>query len=212
MKRMQQKCRKKARSHARNSPFPLRHVDFHLIHECLGPPHSPHKRQLDRCVTKVTVHLPPTATCPLCEWTLPHHALLPRDEDEDFNCCVIKTGFYELSLNYLVDACFCCINVVDLCRLLVLWCILCRYGEVLRYFSGIPPCWVPGNCLPFGLTFRFFFLYVWFWVSLGINGKSWILFSSSFDRVPQYPSLNRLSQHLFQLIFIYLCAYVTLGR
>jgi len=30
-----------ARNHARNSPFPLRHVDFHLIHECLGPPHSP---------------------------------------------------------------------------------------------------------------------------------------------------------------------------
>jgi len=44
-----------------------------------------------------------------------------RDEDEDFNCCVIKTGFYELSLNYLVDTYFCCINVVDLCRLLVLW-------------------------------------------------------------------------------------------
>ena len=30
-----------ARNHARNSPFPLRHVDFHLTHECLGPPHSP---------------------------------------------------------------------------------------------------------------------------------------------------------------------------
>jgi len=26
-----------------NSPFPLRHVDFHLIHECLGLPHSPHQ-------------------------------------------------------------------------------------------------------------------------------------------------------------------------
>ena len=32
---------KNARNHARNSPFPLRHVDFHLTHECLGPPHSP---------------------------------------------------------------------------------------------------------------------------------------------------------------------------
>jgi len=30
-----------ARNQARNSPFPLRHVDFHLTHECLGPPHSP---------------------------------------------------------------------------------------------------------------------------------------------------------------------------
>jgi len=30
-----------ARNHARNSPFPLTHVDFHLTHECLGPPHSP---------------------------------------------------------------------------------------------------------------------------------------------------------------------------
>jgi len=30
-----------ARNHARNSPFPLRHVDFHLTHECLGSPHSP---------------------------------------------------------------------------------------------------------------------------------------------------------------------------
>ena len=26
---------------ARNSPFPLRHVDPHLIHQCLGPSHSP---------------------------------------------------------------------------------------------------------------------------------------------------------------------------
>jgi len=25
----------------RNSSFPLRHVDRHLIHQCLGPPHSP---------------------------------------------------------------------------------------------------------------------------------------------------------------------------
>jgi len=32
---------KNARNHARNSPFPLRHVDFHLTHECLGPAHSP---------------------------------------------------------------------------------------------------------------------------------------------------------------------------
>jgi len=32
---------KNAGNHARNSPFPLRHVDFHLTHECLGPPHSP---------------------------------------------------------------------------------------------------------------------------------------------------------------------------
>ena len=32
---------KNAGNHARNRPFPLRHVDFHLTHECLGPPHSP---------------------------------------------------------------------------------------------------------------------------------------------------------------------------
>jgi len=32
---------KNAANHARNSPFPLRHVDFHLTHECLSPPHSP---------------------------------------------------------------------------------------------------------------------------------------------------------------------------
>jgi len=25
----------------RNSPFPLRHVDRYLRHQCLGPPHSP---------------------------------------------------------------------------------------------------------------------------------------------------------------------------
>jgi len=30
-----------ARNHARNSPLPLRHMDFHLTHESLGPPHSP---------------------------------------------------------------------------------------------------------------------------------------------------------------------------
>jgi len=35
------KISKYAVNHARNSPFPLRHVDFHLTHECLGPPHSP---------------------------------------------------------------------------------------------------------------------------------------------------------------------------
>jgi len=35
------KISKNARNHARNSPFPLRYVDFHLTHECLGPPHSP---------------------------------------------------------------------------------------------------------------------------------------------------------------------------
>jgi len=32
---------KNARNHARNSPFPLRHEDFHLTHEFLGQPHSP---------------------------------------------------------------------------------------------------------------------------------------------------------------------------
>jgi len=31
---------KNARNDARNSPFPLRHVDLHLTHECLGSPHS----------------------------------------------------------------------------------------------------------------------------------------------------------------------------
>jgi len=36
-----EKCQKNARNHARNRPFPLRHVDFHLTHECLSPPHSP---------------------------------------------------------------------------------------------------------------------------------------------------------------------------
>ena len=35
------KISKNAINHARNSPFPLRHVDFHLVHECLCPPHSP---------------------------------------------------------------------------------------------------------------------------------------------------------------------------
>jgi len=34
------KISKNAGNHARNSPFPLRHVNFHLTHECLGPPHS----------------------------------------------------------------------------------------------------------------------------------------------------------------------------
>ena len=28
---------------ARNSPFPLRHVDPNLIHQCLGPSRSPHQ-------------------------------------------------------------------------------------------------------------------------------------------------------------------------
>jgi len=37
---MHTQMRKNARNHARNSPFPLRHVDFHLTHECLDPPHS----------------------------------------------------------------------------------------------------------------------------------------------------------------------------
>jgi len=32
---------KNARNHARNSPFPLTHVDVHLTYECLDPPHSP---------------------------------------------------------------------------------------------------------------------------------------------------------------------------
>jgi len=40
---------KNARNHARNSPFPLRHVDFHLTHECLAHPTYHAKRQLDRC-------------------------------------------------------------------------------------------------------------------------------------------------------------------
>jgi len=35
------KISQNAENHARNSPFFLRHVDFHLTHECLGPPHSP---------------------------------------------------------------------------------------------------------------------------------------------------------------------------
>ena len=34
------KISKNAGNHARNSSFPLRHVDFHLTHECLGPLHS----------------------------------------------------------------------------------------------------------------------------------------------------------------------------
>ena len=32
---------KNATNHARNSPFPLTHVDLHLTYECLDPPHSP---------------------------------------------------------------------------------------------------------------------------------------------------------------------------
>ena len=35
------KMPKNARNHARNSPFPFRHVHFHLTHEWLGPSHSP---------------------------------------------------------------------------------------------------------------------------------------------------------------------------
>jgi len=35
------KIPKTAGNHASNSPFPLRHVDFHLTHECPGPLHSP---------------------------------------------------------------------------------------------------------------------------------------------------------------------------
>jgi len=41
-------------------------------------------------VTKVTVHLPPTATSPICKSTPPPHVLLLEDEDEeeDVNCSV----------------------------------------------------------------------------------------------------------------------------
>ena len=35
----------------------------------------------DRTVTKVTFHLPPTATHPLGEWTLPSHALVLCSSD-----------------------------------------------------------------------------------------------------------------------------------
>jgi len=38
----------KRRKPCQRQPLPLRHVDFHLTHECLGPPDSPAKRQLDR--------------------------------------------------------------------------------------------------------------------------------------------------------------------
>jgi len=41
LKPMHVEMPKNATNHARNRPFPLRHVDFHLTHECLGPPHSP---------------------------------------------------------------------------------------------------------------------------------------------------------------------------
>ena len=47
-KRMRAQMPKNARNHSRNSPFPLSYMDFHLMHECLGPPHSPPKRHLDR--------------------------------------------------------------------------------------------------------------------------------------------------------------------
>jgi len=48
---------KNARNHARNSLFPLRHVDFHLTHECLGPPHSPPKRHPDSISRVATDHM-----------------------------------------------------------------------------------------------------------------------------------------------------------
>jgi len=50
LKPMHAQMLKNATNHARNRPFPLRHVDFHLTHECLG--HSTHhtKRQLDCCM------------------------------------------------------------------------------------------------------------------------------------------------------------------
>jgi len=35
------KFSKNTGNHAKRSLFPLRHVDFHLTHECLSPPHSP---------------------------------------------------------------------------------------------------------------------------------------------------------------------------
>jgi len=41
LKPMHAEMPKNATNHARNRPFPLRHVDFHLTHECLGLPHSP---------------------------------------------------------------------------------------------------------------------------------------------------------------------------
>jgi len=41
LKPMHAQMPKNARNHARNRPFPFRHVGFHLTHECLGPPHSP---------------------------------------------------------------------------------------------------------------------------------------------------------------------------
>ena len=47
------KIPKNAGNHARNSPFPFRHVDFHLTHECLGPPHSP------RQTTARSLYAPP---------------------------------------------------------------------------------------------------------------------------------------------------------
>jgi len=58
--------------------------------------------------------------------------------------------------------------------------------------------------LPFASSFC-----VWFWVSLGMNGKSWILFSSLLERVPQDFSFQT-SQDLSSSRFIYLPAYVTL--
>ena len=51
---------KNARNRARNRPLPLRHVDFHLTHECLGqwahPTHHP-KRHPDPISHVVTAHM-----------------------------------------------------------------------------------------------------------------------------------------------------------
>jgi len=41
LKPMHAEMPKNATNHARNRPFPLRYVDFHLTHQCMGPPHSP---------------------------------------------------------------------------------------------------------------------------------------------------------------------------
>jgi len=41
LKPMHAEMTKNVTNHARNRPFPLRHVDFHQTDECLGLPHSP---------------------------------------------------------------------------------------------------------------------------------------------------------------------------
>jgi len=41
LKPMHAQMPKNAKNNARNRPFPLRHVDFLLTHECLGLPHLP---------------------------------------------------------------------------------------------------------------------------------------------------------------------------